>query len=133
MYDSETPEEFEKEYNDYVSDVLSNVTDMNNYMCIRFYTDMYMSSFVTWITYLYGENEKSTTVALAWKYVKSMLNEHGKEIWKEVKPIVAVDAGGAVGGAMLGSCVGGVGAVPGAVTTGAATSAGECVRKLIDR
>lgn len=137
LYDSETPEEFEMQYNTYVSEVLSKVTDKNNYMCIRFYADMYMSSFITWSNYLYGGNEEVTKgsrlLGSAWTYLKKGLKEHGKEIWNEVGDVVAIDAGGAVTGAMAGSAIGGVGAGPGAVVTGASCSAGECVRRIIKR
>lgn len=137
LYDSETTEEFEMQYNTYVSEVLSKVTDKNNYMCIRFYADMYMSSFITWSNYLYGGNEKgakgSRLVGMAWKYLKNNLKEHGKEIWNQVGDVVAADAGGAVLGAMGGVYVGGIGAGPGAAIGATGNSACECVRRIIKR
>lgn len=118
LYDSETPEEFEMQYNAYVAEVLSKVSDKNNYMCIRFFSDMYMSSFITWSTYLYGGNEKGAFGA-AWKYLKANSATLDK-VWNEVKDVVYVDAGGAVGGAL-------VGGLAGAAKGAASSSAGACV------
>lgn len=130
FYLSQTPKEFEELYYAYVEEELSKVQDINDYMCIRFYSDMYLSSFITWCNYFYGYNKGKEGFGKwasgVWKRVKSA----AKETWKEVKPIVTADAGGAVSGAVLGSAVGGIGAGPGAATGAAGASIAECVQQL---
>ncbi len=132
FYDSESPEEFESKYNAYIEEALGQVTDKYNYMCIRFYADMYMSSFITWSNYLFGESNQAKKpngwLNKTWDKAKAK----AKKFWKDVKPIVAADAGGAVTGAMIGSVGGLPGAGAGAVKVGCATSAGQAVQNLIN-
>lgn len=133
FYNSNTPDEMEVAYKRYVNGLLSDINNSYEYMCIKFYTDMYLSSFTTWCNILNGDRskvslkKKDSWLSGAWKKVKAK----AKETWKELKPVVSADAEGAVAGAMVGACAGGVGAGPGAATGAVATSTGKAVGMLI--
>jgi len=135
FYNSNTPDEMEIAYKRYVNGLLVNVGNSYEYMCIKFYTDMYLSSFTTWCNILNGDRskvslkKKESWLAGAWRKVKTK----AKETWKELKPVVSADAEGAVAGAMAGACVGGVGAGPGAASGAVATSTGKAVGMLVDK
>lgn len=136
FYNADTPEEMENKYNEYINSKLSGLKTKMEYISLKFYTDMYLSSFTTWCNILYGGGEKMFTLkkkdkkgwlSSAWSSVK----QAAKETWKEVKPVVAADAKGAVKGAIVGACAGGVGAGPGAAYGAAGSSAGKCVEQII--
>jgi len=104
-------------YLKYVAEELKDVTTTNDYVYLRNYADVFISSFEYWID-----------------YYKNGTKGKFKDIWNKVKEGVIVDAtgavvfgvAGAVGGAVVGSMAGGVGAGPGAaagVVGGAITGA----------
>lgn len=129
FYTSSTPEEMEAAYENYVEKRLGNMKTQQDYLCLRFYTDMYLSSFTTWCNILYGQNDgtkKSNWRKSAWDKAK----QTAKDVWKEVKPIVKADAKGAVTGAMVGLAGGAAGVGGGAVTGACVDSAGKCIDNI---
>ena len=102
-------------YLKFVAEELKDVTFINDYTYLRYYADVYISSFEYWVNYYSGTKGKLG------------------DIWNKVKVGVGVDAagaiggaiGGAVGGAVVGSLAGGVGAGPGAAV-GAVGGAISC-------
>ena len=126
-----TFKEVQTAYLKFITEELKDVTNINDYTYLRYYADVYISSFEYWVDY-YSKNG-----AKGWL----------RDTWNKVKEGVAVDAGGAVAGgiygaytgAAAGSVVGGVGAAPGvvagmasgAVVGACATSAGWAVTKLV--
>lgn len=95
FYTSSTPEEMEAAYENYVEKRLGNMKTQQDYLCLRFYTDMYLSSFTTWCNILYGQND-GTKKSNWWKSAWDKAKQTAKDVWKEVKPIVKADAKGAV-------------------------------------
>ncbi len=132
FYTSSTPEEMEVAYENYVEKRLDNMKTQQDYLCLRFYTDMYLSSFTTWCNILYGQND-GTKKSNWWKSAWDKAKQTAKDVWKEVKPVVKADAEGAVGGAVVGMAAGGVGAGPGAVGGAAGSSIGKCVGNILSK
>jgi hypothetical protein len=97
--------------------------EINDYFAIKVFTDVYFSSFETWVQNL-EERRSPQKEASWWDNFKTK----AKEVWAEVKPIVKADAEGAVTGAMV-AAVAGPGA--GAVAGGCGASAGKAVSNLI--
>lgn len=129
FYTSSTPEEMEAAYENYVEKRLGNMKTQQDYLCLRFYTDMYLSSFTTWCNILYGQND-GTKKSNWWKSVWDKAKQTAKDVWKEVKPIVKADAKGAVTGAMVGLAGGAAGVGGGAVTGACVDSAGKCIDNI---
>ncbi len=131
FYTSATPEEMEKAYESYVVRRLGFMKTEEEYLVLRFYADMYLSSFTTWCNILYGDEnievkKKTSWLASAWNKAK----QTAKAVWKEVKPVVKADAGGAAGGAIVGAAGGVAGAATGAATGAAASSIGKCIENM---
>ena len=139
---SETFENFEMSYNNFIQERLLFFREnslIEEYYYAKLYSDVYLSSIDYISYYLCGESKGPR-----WDKFKSKLNE----VWEEVKPIVAADAGGAVAGAItgaaagaaVGAAAGGVGAGPGAlmgaktgaVVGGCAQSAGKIVENFVN-
>jgi hypothetical protein len=118
IINSENFEEFRLNYLDFVENELSDIQTNDEYMYIRFFADVYLSSIEYVPEFLFKDNSKGKF----WDMLK--------EAWEIAKPIVAADASGAVAGAMVGAVTG-----PGIVATGMAgacgSSAGYCVGQLI--
>ncbi|MDR2836388.1 MAG: hypothetical protein LBV69_09425 [Bacteroidales bacterium] len=112
---SNSLEEYKEKYFVFVKEELSTVTTINEYMSLRFFADVYMSSFESWGEYLYSNGSK----ALSW-WEKT--KQFAKDAWAELKPTVMADVGGAAGGALVGAAVGGIGAIPGAAGGAVCTS-----------
>mgnify|MGYP004552061997 FL=1 len=129
FYTSSTPEEMEAAYENYVEKRLGNMKTQQDYLCLRFYTDMYLSSFTTWCNILYGQND-GTKKSNWWKSAWDKAKQTAKDVWKEVKPIVKADAKGAVTGAMVGLAGGAAGVGGGAVTGACVDSAGKCIDNI---
>lgn len=129
FYTSSTPEEMEAAYENYVEKRLGNMKTQQDYLCLRFYTDMYLSSFTTWCNILYGQND-GTKKSNCWKSAWDKAKQTAKDVWKEVKPIVKADAKGAVTGAMVGLAGGAAGVGGGAVTGACVDSAGKCIDNI---
>ena len=130
FYTSSTPEEMEAAYENYVEKRLGNMKTQQDYLCLRFYTDMYLSSFTTWCNILYGQND-GTKKSNWWKSAWDKAKQTAKDVWKEVKPIVKADAKGAVTGAMVGLAGGAAGVGGGAVTVACVDSAGKCIDNIL--
>ncbi len=142
LYESlEEKNTFEDFYDSYYAKIAERVNAADNnydYLCMRIYSDMLISSFQTWCNYLYSEDMDNVLDKTKpnpkdnrswWQKIK----DTAKEVWKVVKPIVACDAGGAVAGAAAGAAAGGVGAGPGAAVGAIGASAGKCVEEIINR
>jgi hypothetical protein len=109
--ESEDFEEFKLKYLNFVEKQLADVKTKDEYLYIRFFADVYLSS-VEYVTeFLFNDNAKGKF----WEMVK--------EGWNIAKPIVAADAEGAVGGAMVGMVTG-----PGIVACG---MGGACSNSMI--
>lgn len=129
FYTSSTPEQMEAAYEKYVEQRLGNMKTQQDYLCLRFYTDMYLSSFTTWCNILYGQND-GTKKSNWWKSAWDKAKKTAKNVWKEVKPVVKADATGAAAGALVGLSAAGVGAGPGAASGALGGSLGACVNNL---
>lgn len=129
FFDSKDFDDFYDAYYLYVNSQLNTVKDFYSYLCIRFYTDMYMSSFTTWCNYIYADNAiKGSNNPSWWEKAK----KKAKEVWNEVKPVVSADAQGAVAGAIRGAATGGVaGAGVGAAGGALGISAAKCVGNIL--
>ncbi|MDR1113271.1 MAG: hypothetical protein LBL18_05905 [Bacteroidales bacterium] len=95
FYVSSTLQEFETEYYAFVEKEIGSINNLDTYASIRFFADMYMSSFKTWCTYIYSGNEKSSGW---WDKVKKT----AASVWNEIRPVVVADAAGAAVGALAG-------------------------------
>ncbi len=93
FYNSNTYEAFEASYLLGVSELLEDVSDENDYFCIRVCADVALNSFYFWTNYFYllEQHQKEGNW---WDKVKAK----AQEVWNEVKPYVAADVGGAVAG-----------------------------------
>lgn len=132
FYASSTPKEMEDVYKKYVEQRLALMKTANDYAILKFYTDMYLSSFTTWCNILYGDEEnnakkKESWLSSAWNSVKRT----AKEVWKEVKPVVAADARGAATGAMVGLAGGAAGVGTGTLTGACVESSAKCIDKIL--
>lgn len=131
FYTSKTLEEFEYNYYLTVDQELAEMrSGMKDYMSVRFFADMCMSSFKGWCTYFYedkGFGELSFKAANVswWDKVK----QRAAAVWTEIKPLVKADAAGAVVGGLVGAAAGGIGAGPGA----GITALGASLEKGINR
>lgn len=131
FYTSSTSEKMEVAYERYVKQRLGNMKTQQDYLCLRFYTDMYLSSFITWCNILYGQDGSAAKESNWWSSTWKEVKQTAKEVWNEVKPIVNSDAKGAVKGAIKG-LVGGVSGVGTGALKGACTSsAGQCVKNIV--
>ena len=130
FYTSSTPEQMEAAYEKYVEQRLGNMKTQQDYLCLRFYTDMYLSSFTTWCNILYGQND-GTKKSNWWKSAWDKAKQTAKDVWKEVKPIVKADAKGATTGAMVGLAGGAAGVGGGAVSGACIESAGKCIDNIL--
>ena len=108
LYDTESFESLREMYSASVKEILSHVKTTDEYMYIRIFADMYLSSFEYITEYLLSKNPS-----------KGKLWDTIKEAWNIAKPIVGADVGGAVTGAMAGTVSG-----PGIVATGMAGACG---------
>lgn len=115
---SENFEEFRSDYLNFIEQELSDIQTKDEYMYVRFFADVYLSSIEYVTEFLFKDNSKGKF----WDTVKAA--------WNIAKPIVAADASGAVAGAMAELVTG-----PGVVATGmggaCGCSAGYCVGQLI--
>lgn len=114
---SETFEEFQQNYLNYVKKELSNVQTIDEYQLIRIFADVFLSSIECWVEFFITNNSKSWW-GDAWNTVK----ETASDIWHEIKPYCKADAAGAIVGAGIGVWVDGIGAGPGAVVGGCSGS-----------
>ncbi len=117
-------EDFTSRMSSLIKDSLETLSSNNKkdeYFYSKLFVDVYMSS-IDYITqYLYGDQKGPR-----WDKFKSV----AKQVWNDVRPIVAADAEGAVTGAMIGAATG-PGVAAGAMAGGCGQSAGYCVGKLI--
>lgn len=107
------------DYQDYVRQTIAG-NNINDYLCVKVFSDMYLSSFQTWFIYF---NPANNTKGLSeyWNSAKAA----AKQFYHDAKPVAKADAAGAALGALGGVAVGGVGAGPGAIGGGALTSMGK--------
>jgi hypothetical protein len=118
IQEAENFEEFKLNYLKFIEKELADVQTNDEYMYIRFFADVYLSSCEYVTEFLFNSNSKGKF----WEMVK--------EAWEIAKPICAADAGGAVMGAMAG-VAGGPGGIVGCGMVGACgNSAYYCITNL---
>ena len=120
-------EDFKIQYTYLVNEELASIDNIETYIPIRFFADMYIGSFETWASYLYNDDNHKRQKA--WT---DIVNK-AKEVWTTIKPAVVADAAGAGVGAMAGACAGGVGAGPGAAIGAIGSSAGKAIETILSK
>lgn len=131
FYTSSTPEEMEASYERYVKQRLGNMKTQQDYLCLRFYTDVYLSSFTTWCNILYGQDGNAAKESNWWSSTWKEIKQTAKEVWNDVKPVVKSDAKGAVKGAIKGVLGGVAGVGTGALKGACTSSAGQCIKDIV--
>lgn len=122
-------DEYEQKYVDYIHERLEPLW-YAGYKDEYFYIKLYFDIGKSTIRYMtdYYLDKLDDQKGPRWDKFKNKV----KEVWNEVKPVVAADVEGAVAGGMLGAVAAGVGAGPGAVTGACATSAGYCAGAIVN-
>ncbi len=106
IINANTYEEFLESYNQMVAGVIFPEEDIYNYICVRFFADIFMSSCITWASLGYETMSYDAKSRKTWSWANVKAN--AARAWNDIKPIASADAEGAVEGAastMAVSCI----------------------------